>query len=142
MQVAQFGSVAQQGAPQPTAAQYDAHYGSPRGRTGPHGSLPPTVSSALTPVHPTVGRDTLPPLVRYSRWKKSTGTFGPAGRLVATFLVLLPMPVFIATVATGIGIIGAGIYLIVVLPWALRDIWKKAAVKLDTPAPAPTGPRF
>jgi hypothetical protein len=80
--------------------------------------------------------------VRYSRWKKSTGTFGPFGRLVATFLLLLPLPVFVMTVAIGIGIIGAGIYLIIVMPWALRDIWKKAAVPLDTPAPAAFGPRF
>jgi hypothetical protein len=96
----------------------------------------------LAPVHPTVGRDTLPPLVRYSRWKKSSGTFGPFGRLLATFLVLLPMPVFLATVAIGIGIIGGGIYLLVVLPWALRDIWKKAPVLLDTTAVPPAAPRF
>ncbi len=83
-----------------------------------------------------------PPLVRYSRWEKSSGTFGPFGRLFTTFLLLVPLPVFAMTFAIGIGIIGAGIYIVVIMPWALRDIWKKATIRLDMPTPTSAGPRF
>jgi hypothetical protein len=87
-------------------------------------------------------RGAQPPLVRYSRWEKSAGTFGPFGRLFATFLLLIPLPVLAVTLAIGIGIIGLGIYVVVIMPWALRDIWKKATIRLDMGAQAPTGPRF
>lgn len=82
-----------------------------------------------------------PPLMTYSRWQKSAGTFGPTGRIVATVLALLPLPVLAIAVATGLGIIGAGVYLLVILPWALRDIWKKAAIPVQ-PLEAPHQPRF
>lgn len=81
----------------------------------------------------------------YSRWKKSTGTFGPVGRVVATVLLLVPLPVFAMAVSVGIGIIGGGIYVLVVMPWALKDIWKQAAIPIQAPAPpgsAPSAPRF
>lgn len=81
----------------------------------------------------------------YSRWKKSTGTFGPVGRVVATLLLLMPLPVFAMAVSVGIGIIGGGIYVLVVMPWALKDIWKQAAIPVQAPAPAgsaSSAPRF
>jgi hypothetical protein len=87
-------------------------------------------------------RGAQPALVRYSRWEKSDGTFGPFGRVFATFLLLIPLPVLAVTLAIGIGIIGLGIYVVVIMPWALRDIWKKATIRLDMGAQAPTGPRF
>jgi hypothetical protein len=84
----------------------------------------------------------------YSRWKKSSGTFGPVGRVVATVLLLVPLPVFVIAASVGIGLIGGGIYLLVVMPWALRDIWKRAAIPIQAPGrPLPpgaasSGPRF
>lgn len=81
----------------------------------------------------------------YSRWKKSTGTFGPAGRVVATLLLLVPLPVFVMAMSVGIGIIGGGIYVLVVMPWALRDIWKQAAIPIQapvSPGSASSPPRF
>lgn len=96
-------------------------------------------ATAPTPARP----DTA--LMTYSRWKKSTGTFGPVGRVVATLLLLVPLPVFIIAVSVGIGIIGGGIYMLVVMPWALKDIWKQAAIPIEAPIPpgsASSAPRF
>jgi hypothetical protein len=81
-------------------------------------------------------------LMSYSRWKKTDGTFGPAGRIIATVLLLVPLPVFALGVATGIGIIGAGLWVIVAMPWALRDIWKRGATHVQPPLPAPGRPQF
>lgn len=81
-------------------------------------------------------------LMTYSRWKKSAGTFGPTGRVVATFLLLLPLTLMVAAIATGIGIIGAGVYIFVIMPWALRDIWRKAGTPVQPPRPTGVRPRF
>ncbi|MDQ1494949.1 MAG: hypothetical protein QOG69_1432 [Actinomycetota bacterium] len=81
-------------------------------------------------------------LKTYSRWKKSEGTFGPTGRIVATLLLLLPLTLAAAAIATGIGMVGGGIYIFVIMPWALRDIWKKAATVIEPPRPAGVPPRF
>jgi hypothetical protein len=81
-------------------------------------------------------------LMTYSRWKKSTGTFGPAGRVIATLLLLVPLPLLAVGASVGFGLIGGGIYVLVVMPWALRDIWKRAAIPLDAPAAPPSNPRF
>jgi hypothetical protein len=78
----------------------------------------------------------------YSRWKKTDGTFGPAGRVIATFLLLVPLPVFALGVASGIGIIGAGLWVVVVMPWALRDIWKRGATHVQPPLPAQSHSQF
>lgn len=82
------------------------------------------------------------PLMTYSRWKKTDGTFGPAGRIVATVLLIVPLPVFVLGVATGIGIIGAGVWVLVLMPWALRDIWKRGATHVQPPLPAPGRQQF
>jgi len=81
-------------------------------------------------------------LMTYSRWKKSDGTFGPAGRIIATLLLLVPLPVLALAVASGIGIIGAGIYVVVFMPWFLRDVWKRGATHVQPPLPAPGRPQF
>jgi hypothetical protein len=65
------------------------------------------------------------PMVR-TRWRKTPTTFGPTGRLVCTFLLLLPVPLLVVgvVVSGGLEIIGAGIWVLIIMPWALRDIWK------------------
>ncbi|HVV76186.1 MAG TPA: hypothetical protein VHC43_09135 [Mycobacteriales bacterium] len=65
------------------------------------------------------------PMVK-TRWKKTPTTFGPVGRLVCTLLLLVPLPLMIVgtIVSGGLEIVGLGIWLLVVMPWALKDIWK------------------
>ena len=115
----------------------------PRCRTCPHQRS--ATQAQVATVRPQI---VVPPataatqaLMTYSRWQKSAGTFGPVGRVVATVLAFLPLPVLAMAVASGIGLIGAGIYLLVILPWALRDIWKRAAIPVQPP-PGPSTPRF
>ena len=67
--------------------------------------------------------------VRQSRWAKSDVSHGPAGRIIWTVLLLLPLVVFGFTLASGVGIVGAGIWLFVVLPVGLRHTWKKTPVR-------------
>jgi len=97
---------------------------------GPSRAPAPTAVAAETAV-----------LMTYSRWKKSANTFGPAGRVVATLLLLVPLPVFVMAVSIGVGIIGGGIYVLVVMPWALKDIWRQAAIPIQAPV-RPSAPRF
>lgn len=60
---------------------------------------------------------------RRSRWVSSAVTFGPVGRIVVSLLMLVPLWWFI--VYAGVfGIVGVPIWLVKVLPWALRDIWR------------------
>lgn len=70
------------------------------------------------------GRRALP-MVK-TRWRKTPTTFGPAGRVLCTIALVVPLPIMIVGVAVGIipCIIGAGIWLFIIMPWALRDIWK------------------
>jgi len=86
--------------------------------------------------------DLVAPLMTYSRWKKSDSTFGPTGRMVATLLLIAPLPLVGMAIATGIGIIGAGIYIFIVMPLALRDIWKKASTRIEAPVTVAARPRF
>lgn len=53
----------------------------------------------------------------------SAVTFGPVGRIVVSLLMLVPLWWFISY-AGAFGIIGVPIWLVKVLPWALRDIWR------------------
>ena len=64
--------------------------------------------------------------------------------VVATLLLLVPLPVFLMAVSVGIGLIGGGIYILVVMPWALKDIWKQAAIPIQAPGGSlpPGAPRF
>ncbi|HVW81226.1 MAG TPA: hypothetical protein VHB69_09845 [Mycobacteriales bacterium] len=65
------------------------------------------------------------PMVK-TRWRKTPTTFGPVGRLVCTFLLIVPVPLLVVgvVVSGGLEIVGAGIWILVIMPWALRDIWK------------------
>lgn len=56
-----------------------------------------------------------------SRWKSGPTTFGPLGRIVATLMLLVPVWFFWAN---PVGWICLAIWLIFVMPLALRDIWK------------------
>lgn len=54
-----------------------------------------------------------------SRWTSSATTFGPVGRMVGTVL-LLAVGVWLAVFA----LVGAAVWWFVIVPWALRDLWR------------------
>jgi hypothetical protein len=60
---------------------------------------------------------------RGSRWVRSAVTFGPVGRIVASLLTLLPLWWFLVYAPFG-AIVIVPIWLVKILPWALRDIWR------------------
>ena len=62
---------------------------------------------------------------RRGRYAKSEVSFGLTGRVVLTVLLLLPLAWFVY-LATHyfIGIGGIVVYGGVVIPWALRDLWR------------------
>jgi hypothetical protein len=51
---------------------------------------------------------------------------GPFGRIAATVLFLVPLPLFLF--AGFFGIVGIAIWLIVILPMAFRSIWKRVRI--------------
>ncbi|MGI4894138.1 MAG: hypothetical protein ACRYF3_03375 [Janthinobacterium lividum] len=60
---------------------------------------------------------------RQSRWRGSEVTFGPIGRIVCTLLLLVPVyPALSFSPVAGIS------YLFVLLPWGLRDVWRRVRV--------------
>ena len=63
---------------------------------------------------------------RYSRWRKSSTTMGPVGRILATVLFFLPIAIFFF--GGFYGIVGIAIWVIWILPRALRSIWKRVRV--------------
>jgi hypothetical protein len=75
-----------------------------------------------------------------SRWRKGTTTFGPVGRVSWT-VVLLVVPVFVGVFGGIGGIVFVGIWCGVILPMALRDLWKADTVFIpgqrSGPPPAP-----
>lgn len=88
--------------------------------TGPRPATPPF---RAVPVH--------------SRWRSSSVTFGPAGRVVATVLVLLPF--VLAIFVNALFIVAAAIWLFTV-PTALRSIWARVRIgerELSDPGPSP-----
>jgi hypothetical protein len=127
-------------ADQRCACGVTAASGAPRCRACPLGGFVSSTDAGT--VRPRIAPEAPTALLTYSRWKKSAGTFGPTGRVVATCLLLIPLPVFAAAIATGFGIIGGGIYIVVVMPWALRDIWKRAAIPIQGPEQVVTPVRF
>lgn len=67
----------------------------------------------------------LPPSVRRTRWQKTPTTFGPVGRVLATVGVVVPLVLMIVGgLADPFVWGGAGLWGVVIMPWALRDIWK------------------
>lgn len=68
----------------------------------------------------------LPPQVKRTRWRKTTTTFGPVGRVVSTVALVVPF-LFLTAVGIltgGLTIFGAGLWGFVVMPWGLRDVWR------------------
>jgi hypothetical protein len=69
------------------------------------------------------------PAMRSTRWAKTTTTFGPAGRLLATFGLLVPLVVMIVGgLADPFAWGGAAVWGLIVMPWGLRDVWKAGKV--------------
>jgi hypothetical protein len=66
------------------------------------------------------------PAMVKTRWRKTPTTFGPVGRVMWTVALFLPVPLLIigVVVTGGLEIIGAGIWILIIMPWALRDLWK------------------
>ena len=62
-----------------------------------------------------------PKIYTDSRWKSGSTTFGPVGRVILTICVFLPYPRFFF--ALPIGLVGAGIWTVIIVPRSLRDIW-------------------
>jgi hypothetical protein len=86
------------------------------------------------PVSPTwQGAVTPPPRVeramRTTRWAKTDTTFGPAGRLISTVALLVPLAVMIVGgLADPFVWGGAAVWGAVIMPWGLRDVWKAGRV--------------
>jgi hypothetical protein len=59
-----------------------------------------------------------PPAAPRNPWAKSDVSFGPVVRILIT-LVMLVVGVWLAIFA----LIGAGLWWLVVMPWAMRDLW-------------------
>jgi hypothetical protein len=57
-----------------------------------------------------------------SRWRAGSVTFGPVGRVILTFCVFLPYPLFLLNLP--FGIVGVVVWSVLVPP-ALRDIWRR-----------------
>lgn len=73
---------------------------------------------------------TLPPVVVRSRWRKTTTTFGPIGRVLATIALVVPLIFFvvIGVLTGGLTIAGAVIWGFIIMPWGLRDVWKAGQI--------------
>ncbi len=65
-----------------------------------------------------------------TRWKKTPTTFGPLGRVLCTIALFIPLPLLVigTIVSGGLEIVGLGIWVFVIMPWALRDIWKAGSL--------------
>jgi len=97
--------------------------GAPAGATAP-------AAPAATAFAP-VGAQSREVLTRNTRWAKTSTTFGPTGRVLCTVGVLVPLLVmvvggFVDMFAWG----GAAVYGAVIVPWAMRDIWKAGQVRV------------
>lgn len=64
---------------------------------------------------------------RTSRWAGSSVSFGPVGRVVMTVLLLFVGPAVLVWGGPG-SLVAATLWIAVVLPWALRDVWRKVRV--------------
>ncbi len=73
-----------------------------------------------------------PPPMR-TRWRKTPTTFGPFGRVSCTIVLVVVLAFFIAggVITGGMTLVGAGIWGFVIMPWALRDLWRAGTI----PAP-------
>ena len=87
--------------------------------------VPVAPTAVVAPVRVTAER-MAPDLVRSTRWGRSATTFGPVGRVIATFLLLVPVAFFFVA---GMFWAGGFIWIFIVVPWALRDIWRRARIR-------------
>jgi hypothetical protein len=94
----------------------------PRGRA----STVPTTAVLGGPTRHLPPPRPLPPQVRRTRWRKTTTTFGPVGRMLATIALVVPFLFLVVggILTGGITIFGAGLWGFVVMPWGLRDVWR------------------
>jgi hypothetical protein len=79
---------------------------------------------------PVPAADVLPPTVRRSRWRKTQTTFGPVGRVLWTFALVVPLPLFIVAGVIG-DIFAFGVVVIwafVIMPMGLRAVWRAGQV--------------
>jgi hypothetical protein len=84
-----------------------------------HRAFGPDAGADPRPVAP----PTSPP--RPGRFAKTEVSFGLTGRLVLTVLLLIPLVWFIyLAIHYFIGIGGIVVYGGIVVPWALRDLWR------------------
>ena len=67
---------------------------------------------------------------RRSRWAGSAVSFGPVGRIVVSLLMLAPVWYFLSYAPFG-AIVFVPIWLVKILPWALRDIWRPVKLPAD-----------
>jgi len=100
------------------------------GAAGAPAASAAAAAPATTPFAPT-GAQPRELLTRSTRWAKTPTTFGPAGRVLCTVGVLVPLLVmivggFVDMFAWG----GAAVYGAVIVPWAMRDIWKAGQVRV------------
>jgi hypothetical protein len=111
----------------------------------PRGSAAPATGPAVTPIIRTATQSAPSAIPQKTRFGHSETTFGLKGRIVLTILLFLPLGLFLPAIAMGIGIIGSGIWIFVVIPWGLRDIWRHSHVRGLTsavPPPAMSSSRF
>jgi hypothetical protein len=87
-------------------------------------------SSVMAPSRSAPAPAALKPQVTKTRWRKTPTTFGPFGRLVATFALVIPFVVFvvISIFTGGITIAGPVIWGFVLMPWGLRDTWRAGQI--------------
>jgi hypothetical protein len=73
------------------------------------------------------------PAVVRTRWRKTPTTFGPLGRVSGTIGLVVMLAFFIVggIITGGMTLVGAGIWGFVIMPWALRDLWRAGTL----PAP-------
>ncbi len=84
------------------------------------------MTATMAPTRPMPAKATLPPQVVKTRWRKTQTTFGPIGRVLCTLgLVIVFVVLVVAAILTGgLGVFGACLWGFVVMPWALRDVWR------------------
>ena len=64
----------------------------------------------------------------YSRWAGSSVSFGPRGRIALTIALIAVAPLIARVFPLGGGILLL-MWIFVVLPWALKDVWRKVRVR-------------
>jgi hypothetical protein len=111
---------------QPRAAQPQAVAAGHRAfaPAGPETPVPLTANGSV-PIGSGLASDL--PAPKPGRFAKTEASFGLFGRIVCTVLLLLPLAVFVYLAKQFVGIGGLVIYGGVIVPWALRDLWRHPA---------------